>query len=62
MHKNQAILGNLPATIMTAAALIDRLLHCHIVNIRGHSYRMREHRDLLGNTGSGRNAQQGNAA
>ncbi len=28
-----------------AAALIDRLLHhCHIVNIRGNSYRMREHR------------------
>lgn len=27
------------------AALIDRLLHhCHIVNIRGNSYRMREHR------------------
>ena len=31
-----------------AAALIDRLLHhCHIVNIRGNSCRMREHRDLL---------------
>ena len=30
-----------------AAALIDRLLHhCHIVNIRGNSYRMREHRTL----------------
>jgi DNA replication protein DnaC len=30
-----------------AAALIDRLLHhCHIVNIRGNSYRMRQHRDL----------------
>ena len=30
------------------AALIDRLLHhSHIVNIRGNSYRMREHRDLL---------------
>ena len=30
-----------------AAALIDRLVHhCHIVNIRGNSYRMREHRDL----------------
>jgi len=30
-----------------AAALIDRLLHhCHIVNIRGNSYRMREHADL----------------
>jgi DNA replication protein DnaC len=30
-----------------AAALIDRLVHhCHIVNIRGNSYRMRAHRDL----------------
>lgn len=29
------------------AALIDRLVHhCHIVNIRGNSYRMREHRAL----------------
>ena len=32
-----------------AAALIDRLLHhCHIVNIRGNSYRMRQHRYLVG--------------
>ena len=30
-----------------AAALIDRLLHhCHVVNIRGNSYRMREHQDM----------------
>jgi DNA replication protein DnaC len=30
-----------------AAALIDRLLHhCHIVSIRGNSYRMRHHSDL----------------
>ena len=30
-----------------AAALIDRLLHhCHIVNIRGNSYRMRAYSDL----------------
>ena len=30
-----------------AGALIDRLLHhCHIVNIRGNSYRMRHHQDL----------------
>jgi DNA replication protein DnaC len=30
-----------------AAALIDRVLHhCHIVNIRGNSYRMREHTEL----------------
>lgn len=29
------------------AALIDRLLHhCHIVNIRGNSYRMKNHTDL----------------
>ena len=31
-----------------AAALIDRLLHhCHIVSLRGNSYRMRHHQDLL---------------
>ncbi len=30
-----------------AAALIDRILHhCHIVNIRGNSYRMRQHNEL----------------
>lgn len=30
-----------------ASALIDRLVHhCHIVNIRGNSYRMRRHADL----------------
>lgn len=30
-----------------AAALIDRLVHhCHIVNIRGNSYRMRDHGEL----------------
>jgi hypothetical protein len=30
-----------------AAALIDRLLHhCHIVNIRGNSFRMRKHAAL----------------
>ena len=28
-----------------AAALIDLLLHCHIVNIRGNSYGMRAHQD-----------------
>ena len=39
-----AILGD----EVMAAALIDRLMHhCHVVNIRGNSYRMREHRDLL---------------
>ena len=31
-----------------AAALIDRLVHhCHIVNIRGNSYRMRDRQNLL---------------
>ncbi len=30
-----------------ASALIDRLVHhCHIVNILGNSYRMRQHREL----------------
>ena len=30
------------------AALIDRLVHhCHIVNIRKNSYRMRDHQNLL---------------
>lgn len=30
-----------------AAALLDRLLHrCHLVNIRGNSYRMRRHMEL----------------
>ena len=39
--------GVLGDEVMTAA-LIDRLLHhCHIVNIRGNSYRMRERQDLL---------------
>jgi DNA replication protein DnaC len=32
-----------------ASALIDRLVHhCHIVNIRGNSYRMRQHAELYG--------------
>ncbi len=32
---------------LMAAALIDRLLHhCHIINIRGNSYRMRHHTEL----------------
>ena len=38
-----AILGD----EVMAAALIDRLMHhCHVVNIRGNSYRMRDHSDL----------------
>jgi hypothetical protein len=32
---------------MMVAALIDRLVHhCHIVNIRGNSYRLRQHAEL----------------
>jgi len=39
--------GDVLGDDVMAAALIDRLLHhCHIVNIRGNSYRMREHRGL----------------
>ena len=39
--------GSIFGDDVMAAALIDRLLHhCHIVNIRGNSYRMREHRNL----------------
>ena len=40
--------GSVLGDEVMAAALVDRLLHhCHIVNIRGNSYRMREHQDLL---------------
>ena len=40
--------GNVLGDEVMAAALIDRLLHpCHIVNIRGNSYRMREERHWL---------------
>jgi DNA replication protein DnaC len=39
--------GDIFGDAVMAAALIDRLLHhCHIVNIRGNSYRMLEHRAL----------------
>ena len=39
--------GQILGDEVMAAALIDRLLHhCHIVNIRGSSYRMRKHIDL----------------
>ncbi len=39
--------GQILGDEVMAAALIDRLLHhCHIVNIRGNSYRMRHHTDL----------------
>ena len=40
--------GSVLSDEVMAAALIDRLLHhCHIVNIRGNSYRMRAHQELL---------------
>jgi len=39
--------GDIFADETMAAALIDRLVHhCHIVNIRGNSYRMRHHADV----------------
>ena len=39
--------GQILGDEVMAVALIDRLLHhCHIVNIRGSSYRMRKHTDL----------------
>jgi DNA replication protein DnaC len=39
--------GEILGDEVMAAALIDRLLHhCHIVNIRGNSYRMRHHAEL----------------
>ena len=43
--------GNVLGDEIMAAALIDRLLHhCHIVNILGNSYRMREHQHWLQST------------
>ena len=40
--------GTILGDEVMAAALLDRLLHhCHIVNIRGNSYRMRQRGDLL---------------
>ncbi len=39
--------GEIIGDEVMAAALIDRILHhCHLVNIRGNSYRMREHTEL----------------
>ncbi len=39
--------GEIPHDEVMAAALLDRLLHpCHIVNIRGNSYRIRHHVEL----------------
>ncbi len=39
--------GDIFGDDVMAAALIDRLVHhCHIVNIRGNSYRMKHHAEL----------------
>ena len=39
--------GDIFGDDVMAAALIDRLVHhCHIVNIRGNSYRLRQHAEL----------------
>jgi DNA replication protein DnaC len=46
-NKSFAEWGEVFGDDVMAAALIDRLVHhCHIVNIRGNSYRMRHHTDL----------------
>jgi DNA replication protein DnaC len=46
-NKSFAEWGEVFGDDVMAAALIDRLVHhCHLVNIRGNSYRMRHHADL----------------
>lgn len=46
-NKSFAEWGDIFGDDVMAAALIDRLVHhCHIVNIRGNSYRMRHHQEL----------------
>ena len=46
-RESQATAGRILGDEVKAAALLDRLLHrCHIVNIRGNSYRMRHHAEL----------------
>jgi DNA replication protein DnaC len=46
-NKSFAEWGDVFGDEVMAAALIDRLVHhCHVVNIRGNSYRMRHHADL----------------
>ena len=47
--------GDIFGDEVMAAALIDRLVHhCHIVNIRGNSYRMKNHAELHRALGSSR--------
>jgi DNA replication protein DnaC len=54
-NKSFAEWGEIFGDEVMAAALIDRLVHhCHIVNIRGNSYRMRHHQDLHGALGTPR--------
>jgi DNA replication protein DnaC len=49
--------GELFGDEVMAAALIDRVLHhCHIINIRGNSYRMRQHTELWRSLNSGDSA------
>ena len=46
-NKSFAEWGEVFGDDVMAGALIDRLVHhCHIVNIRGNSYRMRQHTEL----------------
>ena len=46
-NKSFAEWGEVFGDDVMAAALIDRLVHhCHLVNIRGNSYRMRHHAEL----------------
>jgi DNA replication protein DnaC len=46
-NKSFAEWGDVFGDAGMAAALIDRLLHhCHIINIRGNSYRLRHHAEL----------------
>ena len=52
-NKGFDVWGQVLGDEVMAAALIDRLLHhCHIVNIRGNSYRMRAHQNLRRTTGA----------
>ena len=47
-HPEYISFCRLPVQESGTTSLIDRLLHhCHCVNIRSNSYRMREHRDLM---------------
>jgi len=40
--------GDILGDEVMAGALIDRLVHhCHIVNICGNSYRMKDHQNML---------------